>query len=213
MKKQLNLISRCALLGITAGALCLANEAFAQTKSADRDGAKGAASTTTDRADKTAGMAPGGNAKAKGGSVGEADQSFMAAAAKGGMMEVEMGKLAQKNGTSAEVKKLGSMMVTDHSKANKELMALAKKKGVTLDASKPQMASIEPGSNFDSEWLSQMDSDHQKTIKEFETEAKNGSDADVKSWAQKTLPTLQKHMKAVEAARNPSTTSKSKKSS
>jgi putative membrane protein len=36
--------------------------------------------------------------------------------------------------------------------------------------------------------------DHEKDVKEFEEEAKDGSDADVKAWANKTLPTLKKHL-------------------
>ncbi len=47
-------------------------------------------------------------------------------------MEVEMGKVAAQNGQNADVKKFGNRMVTDHSKANNELMALAKEEGVAL---------------------------------------------------------------------------------
>ena len=45
----------------------------------------------------------------------------MKKAAKGGMMEVAMGKLAEQNGQSEDVKSFGKRMVTDHSKANDEL--------------------------------------------------------------------------------------------
>ena len=57
-------------------------------------------------------------------------------AAKGGMMEVEWGKLAAQSGQNADVKKFGNRMVTDHSKANSELMALAKEEGVALPGAK-----------------------------------------------------------------------------
>jgi putative membrane protein len=37
--------------------------------------------------------------------------------------------------------------------------------------------------------------DHTKDVNEFKTEAKSGADADVKSWASNTLPTLETHLK------------------
>ena len=58
------------------------------------------------------------------------DPDFIKEAAMGGMAEVELGKLAATKATNAEVKKFAQMMVTDHSKANDELKALAAKKGI-----------------------------------------------------------------------------------
>lgn len=40
-----------------------------------------------------------------------------------------MGKLADQNGQSKDVKSFGKRMVTDHSKANEELQSIAEKKG------------------------------------------------------------------------------------
>lgn len=49
-------------------------------------------------------------------------------AAKDEMMEVALGKSASEEGESADVKKFGERMVTDHSKANDDLKAIAEKK-------------------------------------------------------------------------------------
>jgi putative membrane protein len=49
------------------------------------------------------------------------DKTFMKKAAKGGMMEVAMGKLAEQNGQSDDVKSFGKRMVTDYSKTNDEV--------------------------------------------------------------------------------------------
>jgi putative membrane protein len=127
------------------------------------------------------------------------DRDFMMEAAKGGMAEVEMGRMAEQKGQSAEVKKIGQTMVSDHSKANNELMALASKKGLKLDTSHKMNPKFE-GPNFDQDYLNDMVKDHQKDIAAFENEAKNGADPDVKSWAGKTLPTLKKHLKMVQDA-------------
>ena len=40
--------------------------------------------------------------------------------------------------------------------------------------------------------------DHHKDVKEFKDEAKNGEDTDIKSFAEKTLPTLEHHTQLAE---------------
>ena len=68
------------------------------------------------------------NPAAKSSSVSEKDKTFMKKAAKGGMMEVAMGKTAEQNAQSEDVKSFGKRMVTDHSKANDELKSIADEK-------------------------------------------------------------------------------------
>ena len=40
--------------------------------------------------------------------------------------------------------------------------------------------------------------DHKKDVAEFKKESTKAKDADVKSWASATLPTLQDHLKMIE---------------
>jgi putative membrane protein len=131
--------------------------------------------------------------------LSDKDKSFMKEAAKGGMMEVDMGKMAQQKGKSAEVKKIGGMMVADHTKANNELMGIAKKKGVDLSKEKPKSHSM-GDANFDKDYLDMMVKDHQKDLSAFQAEAKNGSDADVKAFASKTSAVIKKHLDTVKSA-------------
>jgi putative membrane protein len=123
------------------------------------------------------------------GKLSEKDKAFMMNAAKGGMMEVEWGKLAAQNGQNADVKKFGNRMVTDHSKANNELMALAKEEGVALPATKS-------GGKWksDKDYMDMMVKDHEKDLAEFQAEASGGTDPDLKKFADKTSKMVQKHL-------------------
>ena len=110
-------------------------------------------------------------------------------AAKGGMMEVEWGKVAAQKAQNADVKKFGNRMVTDHSKANNELMSLASKKGVKLSAPKPNVKW-----KSDKDYMDMMVKDHEKDVSEFQAEASGGSDSDVKKFAENTSKVVQKHL-------------------
>jgi len=126
------------------------------------------------------------------------DKAFMKEAAKGGQMEVDMGHMAEKQGKNADVKKFGSRMVADHTKANNELMGIAKKKGVDLSKEKPSMKKLNDA-NFDKEYIDAMVKDHEEDLAAFQAEAKNGSDADVKTFASKTSEVIKKHLALAKA--------------
>lgn len=133
---------------------------------------------------------------------GSADSAFLREAAAGGMAEVELGQLAAQNAESSDVKQFGQRMADDHGKANEELKTLASQKKVDLPAAPDakhkavhdKLAKLK-GVQFDSAYMSAMVSDHQKDVAAFQREAKSGKDPDVKAWAEKTLPTLQEHLK------------------
>lgn len=137
--------------------------------------------------------------------VDKDDAKFAVAAANGGMAEVELGTLAQQKAANQKVKDFGGMMVSDHSKANDEMKALAKSKGITLPDSidsKEQKVkndlSAKMGADFDKAYVSNMIDDHKEDIKEFEDASKNLKDPDLKAFAVKTLPTLKMHLDAIQ---------------
>ena len=134
--------------------------------------------------------------------LSSADRDFLTKAAMGGMAEVQLGELAQKNGSSESVKKFGARMAQDHGKAGEELRQVANAKGVQLPADvdnkqKNEMQRLQKlsGADFDREYMKHMVDDHKKDVSEFEKQAKSGRDEQVKGFAAKTLPTLQEHMK------------------
>lgn len=137
--------------------------------------------------------------------VDKEDAKFAVAAANGGMAEVELGTLAQQKAANSKVKDFGAMMVSDHSKANDEMKALAKSKGITLPTAidtKEQKVkddlSAKSGADFDKAYVSNMIDDHKEDIKEFEDASKNCKDADLKAFAVKTLPVLKMHLDAIQ---------------
>jgi len=131
--------------------------------------------------------------------MSQKDVAFIQKAAGGGAQEVENGKLAEKQGKSADVKRIGARMVADHSKANKELTELANRKGVTFDTRGVKAQNI-GAADFDRQYLKLLEIVHKNDIAEFQAQAKSGDDRDLKAWAAKTLPTLQQHLAMIEDA-------------
>jgi putative membrane protein len=126
---------------------------------------------------------------------------FMTKAAEGGMAEVEAGKLAAAKAQNPEVKQFGQQMIADHTRSNNELKTAAGKKNVTLptepDAMHKAMAqklSGLSGAEFDKEYMRGQIEDHERTIALFQAQADNGTDAEAKAMAAKTLPNLKMHL-------------------
>jgi putative membrane protein len=103
------------------------------------------------------------------------------------------------------VKKFGRRMVEDHGKANEELTALARAKGVDLpkEMDRPQkhvhdrLAKL-TGESFDRAYVEEMVKEHRKDVKEFEQQATRAKDPDLKAWVDKTSPTLHEHLREIE---------------
>lgn len=125
-------------------------------------------------------------------SLSDKDKTFMKKAAKGGMMEVAMGQVAEQKAQSEDVKSFGKRMVTDHSKANDELKSIASKKGVQLPSKEHTIKWTS-----DKAYVDMMVKDHEKDLAEFKEEASGGSDPDVKKFADDTSKVIQEHLDLV----------------
>ncbi len=122
------------------------------------------------------------------------------------MTEVELGKLAQQNGSSADVKQFGSHMVMDHSKANSELKAIAEQKGVDVPASlDPKHQAVVDrfqhlsGSAFDEAYVHTMVKDHEKDVAEFREESTQAEDPKLKTFAENTLQVIETHLSDIKS--------------
>ena len=132
------------------------------------------------------------------------DKKFVKDAALGGLTEVELGKLAAQKASNEDVKKFAQNMVDDHTKANDELKQVASKENMpipdALDSkhkSRIDKLSKLSGEAFDKAYVKDQLKDHQEDVREFNAEAQNGNDPNVKAFASTTLPTLQHHLDMV----------------
>jgi len=145
------------------------------------------------------------NAAATGGiAVNSDDAKFATAAANGGLAEVALGKLAVSKTSNANIKDFATMMITDHGAANAELASIASAKNITLPT-EPDSAHLKKaddlgklsGTKFDKAYVDAMIDGHKKTLDLMNNEAKNGSDSSLKAFAAKVVPTVQKHLDAI----------------
>jgi len=135
------------------------------------------------------------------------DSTFVAKASSGGLAEVKLGTLALRKASDPSVKQFGRRMVTDHSKANKQLLAVARQAGfkpkTTMLPEHQAMAdslSDQSGKSFDQAYMTAMLKDHQEDVELFRQESQSGSSPQLKAFAAKTLPTLEQHLNMAQKA-------------
>jgi putative membrane protein len=192
---RIHSLALAAGLAIAAGVVT----ANAQTPPPSRPSSPPPQTTPRDQADKAKPQA----------STMSADADFAHKAAMGGKHEVDGAKFAVNKATNADLKALANKLIKDHTTANTELNSLIKgnsmMKGDSAhgdmamkdDAGKESWRSMS-GAAFDRAYVDHLIEEHQKTITLFETEANSGSDAKLKAFANKTLPTLREHLKAAQ---------------
>jgi putative membrane protein len=134
------------------------------------------------------------------------EERFMKEAASGGLMEVELGKMAAEKGSHQRVKEFGKRMQADHSKANAQLKKIASSKGVDLPTQpsgehKSTMDKLSKlsGAEFDREYMEAMVDDHKEDIEKFQTQADKGKDPELKKFASENLPILKKHLELAQS--------------
>src|SRR5579871_4714729 len=129
------------------------------------------------------------------------DKKFVETALKGGMAEVDLGKMAAKSGNSDDVKQFGQMMVTDHTKLGDKMKTVASDIGVTPPtmesaggmATKAKLEVL-TGDAFDKAYISAMLKDHQDDLAAFKNEAMNGTSPEVKTAAKQGSMVVQRHL-------------------
>ena len=191
----------------TAISTCLLTGSFAIAQDTGTTG------TTTNRTGQSATMDESNRSQRTADATGTRrskmdNQEFVKKAGAAGAAEVAAGKLGAQKATSPEVKAYAQKMVTDHTKANKELMAAAKSKNLEVPTEpdmmhKGMMEKFErqqADADFDHDFMQQMVRDHEAVVELFQNASTDtGVDAELRGWAKKTLPHLQEHLKEAQA--------------
>lgn len=118
------------------------------------------------------------------------------------MFEIESNKMGEQKGNSAQ-KSFAKQMVADHTKTSTELKQMVSGGKVkaelpsALDSShqsKLDRLKSKSGDDFASDFNSMQVDAHKDAVDLFERYSKGGDNADLKSWAAKTLPVLKHHL-------------------
>lgn len=138
------------------------------------------------------------------GQLSQQDMTFAEKAAISDMFEIQAGKLAQDQAKDNGVKQFGNHMVADHTKTSEAMKAMAQQKSMTLPTKldsehqqKLDQLRGQQGDQFDSAYLQGQIDAHQTAVTLFRTQAEKGQDADLKRFAEQTLPTLEQHLRQV----------------
>jgi putative membrane protein len=131
---------------------------------------------------------------------------FAMKASVGNTLEVEESKLALKQASSPKIKAFAKMMIHDHSMAEKKLTAAAKTAGATVEMKldDPHQAMVtalqgKTGADFDKAYVADQVQAHQEAATLLGDYQTSGDDAKLKAWAKATLPTVNMHLKRIQA--------------
>jgi putative membrane protein len=137
------------------------------------------------------------------------DAKFIKKATNGGMTEVELGKIAEKNGKRDDVKSFGERMVKDHGKANDDLKSVASKMNVKVPdkVNAKHQAVIDKfsklsGESFDKAYIKDMVKDHKEDIAEFEEAQNKVKNEDLKKFIADTISVMKEHLDLAEKMAN-----------
>jgi putative membrane protein len=145
-----------------------------------------------------------GSATLTGGDSGTAppaEANFARQACQAGATQTEMGKLAALNTKNETIRTFAKSLVKEHTQQEKELGQIfaAKRIPAETELAEQFQSSIDhlaelKGGAFDRAFREQVIDDHEKAIAAYEKQAAQGTDPELKAFAQKHLPHLREHL-------------------
>lgn len=136
-------------------------------------------------------------------SANAVDQQFAMQAAASDQFEIQSSQAALQMSHAPRVRQFAQRMIDAHSRTTQQLTQIATSKGMSLqpalDPDQQKMVSdlqaMSPGRAFDRAYLHDQVAGHQAAVEVFQNEITNGSDAELKAFAQKTLPVIKSHLR------------------
>ena len=134
-------------------------------------------------------------------SFSDADKTFVAKVSQGGMYEVELGKVAEAQATTQDVKDSGNTEAHDHMLVGAKLKSVVEANGMSFPSSlnaefQARLDKIKalPADQFDAAYLADMKKIHQADGAAFAKEAASGTNPDLKAFAAETYRIVQRHL-------------------
>ena len=137
------------------------------------------------------------------------DSVFIQRASSIGLLQVKLGQLAEKKGTSPAVVEFGKRMVADYSKANEQLKTAAKAAAfpaptlVRQDQQTFDLFNATGRSSFDKRYMVEMVARQNEEVRLFQQESASGRVQSLKQLASRMLPEMEQRLSlATETARS-----------
>jgi putative membrane protein len=152
------------------------------------------------------------------GGADDNNREWVAMSMDANMAEIELGRMAQNQAASAEVKQFAQMVVNDHSKALDELKPIASRQGTPTVAQmsddkrelRDRLSKLQ-GAEFDREYMRAMIDAHEDVVDHLQTRANedrfgenkgqttpertdDAVEMQINQWAAKVLPTTRHHL-------------------
>jgi len=142
--------------------------------------------------------------------ISAADRAFIEGAAQAGMLMVESSQFLLERSASKPLCDFATMMVNDHGISNRALETLARTKKAILSVSLDleHGAQIDElrelsGPQLDAKYLALQIAAHDEAIALFEAAARDGSDAELRSFANEGLAALRQHREQLDGLSPP----------
>ncbi len=139
------------------------------------------------------------------GGTSMSDKNFVKKAMEGSNAEIQLGQLAQQKAQSEDVKQFAQKMVDDHTKLNEQMQPVAQQLGIQPNDDVPAKEKMlktklqgMQGQDFDKAYIKAMAKDHKMDLKEFQKEAQNGKNPQVKEAASQGEQVIEGHLQMIE---------------
>jgi putative membrane protein len=124
------------------------------------------------------------------------------------MGEVQASELARDRTSSQSVRQFAQRMINDHTQANRELMQIASRYGITppstpgpAEQAAYQTLQQLSGAAFDRQYLDQQFGAHVTQHAMYQVAADRAQASDLRAYAQRTAPIIQQHLDQLRSMR------------
>jgi putative membrane protein len=130
------------------------------------------------------------------------DAAFVQQAARGGLAEVALSKLAVDSANSPQVTQFARKMVADHSANNRQLATIAAHENILVPTEmdsehtqlRDRLAALH-GADFDRGYVDAMRGDHKKMADLLQSSQATVSTEELRTFIKQTLPVVQDHLR------------------